>query len=37
VAADNFTQPLQLLAQSLEFDDPISGVPRRFVSDRMFY
>lgn len=34
VAADNFSTPLQLLAQCIEFDDPVSGVRRRFVSSR---
>lgn len=34
VAADDFSRPLQLLAQRLEFDDPITGQPRCFVSDR---
>jgi tRNA pseudouridine32 synthase/23S rRNA pseudouridine746 synthase len=34
VAPDDFTKPLQLLAYTLEFDDPISGQPRRFVSRR---
>lgn len=34
VAADDFTRPLQLLAHTLEFDDPLSGEPRRFVSAR---
>lgn len=32
--ADDFTDPLRLLARSLEFTDPISGVERRFVSGR---
>lgn len=32
VAADDFSRPLQLLAQSLAFDDPLSGEPRRFSS-----
>jgi len=31
---DDFTQPLQLLAATLEFRDPINGVPRRFASRR---
>ena len=31
---DDFTHPLQLLAATLEFRDPISGVPRRFASRR---
>lgn len=34
VAADDFTRPLQLLAQRMEFDDPLTGTPRRFVSGR---
>jgi tRNA pseudouridine32 synthase/23S rRNA pseudouridine746 synthase len=34
VAADDFSAPLQLLAHTLEFDDPISGERRRFVSGR---
>jgi tRNA pseudouridine32 synthase/23S rRNA pseudouridine746 synthase len=34
IAADDFSAPLQLLAHTLEFDDPISGQPRRFVSGR---
>jgi tRNA pseudouridine32 synthase/23S rRNA pseudouridine746 synthase len=34
VAADDFSQPLRLLAHSIEFDDPFSGCVRRFVSAR---
>lgn len=34
VAPDDFSQPLQLLAQRLEFEDPISGQRREFVSGR---
>ena len=34
VAADDFSRPLQLLAQTLEFEDPLSGEPRRFTSGR---
>ncbi|MFV8242131.1 pseudouridine synthase [Mycolicibacterium peregrinum] len=34
VAADNFDHPLQLLAQRLEFTDPITGEDREFVSAR---
>lgn len=34
VPADDFGRPLQLLAHTLEFDDPITGRPRRFVSGR---
>lgn len=32
VAPDDFSRPLQLLAHTLEFDDPITGTHRRFVS-----
>jgi tRNA pseudouridine32 synthase/23S rRNA pseudouridine746 synthase len=35
VAADDFSMPLALLAHSLEFDDPSTGLHRRFVSRRM--
>ena len=34
VAAEDFSAPLQLLAHTLEFDDPISGQRRQFVSRR---
>jgi tRNA pseudouridine32 synthase/23S rRNA pseudouridine746 synthase len=34
VAPDDFSRPLQLLAQSLEFTDPIHGGRREFVSRR---
>ena len=34
VAADDFSTPLQLLAQRIEFDDPRSGARREFVSRR---
>ncbi|WP_396898553.1 pseudouridine synthase [Mycolicibacterium sp.] len=34
VAADDFSTPLQLLAHRLEFDDPVSGQRRVFVSSR---
>ena len=34
VAADDFSTPLQLLAQRIEFDDPLSGTRREFVSSR---
>ncbi|WP_156671165.1 MULTISPECIES: pseudouridine synthase [unclassified Mycobacterium] len=34
VAADDFSTPLQLLAQRLSFDDPLTGRPREFVSRR---
>ncbi|MDJ0394243.1 pseudouridine synthase [Rhodococcus sp. G-MC3] len=33
-SVDDFTAPLQLLASTLEFDDPLSGSPRRFESRR---
>lgn len=33
-SVDDYTRPLQLLAASLEFTDPISGVPRRFETRR---
>ncbi len=31
---DDFSKPLQLLARSIAFDDPISGEPRYFSSER---
>jgi tRNA pseudouridine32 synthase/23S rRNA pseudouridine746 synthase len=34
VARDDFSRPLQLLAHSLEFRDPVSGHQRTFVSNR---
>jgi tRNA pseudouridine32 synthase/23S rRNA pseudouridine746 synthase len=34
VPADDFSTPLQLLAHSIEFDDPVSGVRREFMSRR---
>jgi tRNA pseudouridine32 synthase/23S rRNA pseudouridine746 synthase len=34
VAADDFSAPLQLLAQRIEFEDPLTGARRRFVSAR---
>jgi tRNA pseudouridine32 synthase/23S rRNA pseudouridine746 synthase len=34
VAADDFSTPLQLLAQRIEFDDPVSRARRRFVSSQ---
>ncbi|MGO9040187.1 MAG: pseudouridine synthase [Mycobacterium sp.] len=34
VPADDFSTPLRLLAQRLEFDDPVTGVRREFVSRR---
>lgn len=36
VAPDDFSQPLHLLAYRLEFDDPLSGKRREFVSSRTF-
>lgn len=33
-APDDPSRPLQLIARSLRFEDPISGVEREFVSDR---
>jgi tRNA pseudouridine32 synthase / 23S rRNA pseudouridine746 synthase len=35
VAPDDFSQPLQLLAHSLEFEDPLSGRRREFITGRM--
>ncbi|MDV6231502.1 pseudouridine synthase [Rhodococcus cercidiphylli] len=34
VPAEDFTRPLQLLARALNFTDPLTGEPRRFVSAR---
>jgi tRNA pseudouridine32 synthase/23S rRNA pseudouridine746 synthase len=34
VASDDFSTPLQLLAQRIEFDDPLTGRRREFVSRR---
>jgi tRNA pseudouridine32 synthase / 23S rRNA pseudouridine746 synthase len=34
VAPDDFSRPLQLLAHSIEFVDPVSGHHREFVSRR---
>jgi len=34
-AADDYARPLQLLAKSLAFEDPVSGAPRRFESQRI--
>jgi tRNA pseudouridine32 synthase / 23S rRNA pseudouridine746 synthase len=34
IAPDDFTRPLQLLAHSIEFDDPLTGRTRRFASGR---
>ncbi len=33
-APDDWARPLALLAQSLAFEDPLSGLPRRFESQR---
>ncbi|MGW5921270.1 RluA family pseudouridine synthase [Nocardia fluminea] len=33
-SVDDYTRPLQLLAASLEFTDPVSGAPRRFETRR---
>ena len=37
VAADDFSRPLQLLAQRLEFEDPLTGGRREFVSGRTLW
>ncbi len=37
VAADDFSTPLQLLAQRIEFDDPLTGAHRDFVSRRRLH
>jgi tRNA pseudouridine32 synthase / 23S rRNA pseudouridine746 synthase len=34
VPADDFSAPLRLLAQRIEFDDPLTGSRREFVSSR---
>ncbi|MGE2713398.1 pseudouridine synthase [Mycolicibacterium litorale] len=34
VAPDDFSRPLQLLAHSMRFDDPVTGESRRFVSEQ---
>jgi tRNA pseudouridine32 synthase / 23S rRNA pseudouridine746 synthase len=34
VAPDDFSKPLRLLASRIEFEDPLSGCLRRFVSER---
>jgi tRNA pseudouridine32 synthase/23S rRNA pseudouridine746 synthase len=34
VAPDDFSHPLALLAQAMEFDDPLTGSRRRFASTR---
>lgn len=35
VAADDFSTPLQLIAKTVEFTDPLTGRPRRFESGRV--
>lgn len=35
VAPDDFTNPLQLLAHSIEFGDPLTGTAHRFVTERI--
>jgi tRNA pseudouridine32 synthase/23S rRNA pseudouridine746 synthase len=37
VPADDFSTPLQLIAHSIEFDDPVSGARHRFVSGRILH
>ncbi len=37
ITDDDFTAPLQLLARSIEFSDPFSGVTRRFESSRRLH
>ncbi len=32
--AEDFAEPLRLLARSIAFDDPVTGLPRRFESQR---
>jgi tRNA pseudouridine32 synthase/23S rRNA pseudouridine746 synthase len=34
IAVDDFSAPLELLAQRMEFEDPLTGSHRRFVSPR---
>lgn len=34
VPADDYSSPLRLLARSLEFDDPLTGLRRTFTSER---
>ncbi len=34
IATDDFSTPLRLLAQRIEFDDPLTGLRREFVSRR---
>ncbi|KAA0017991.1 pseudouridine synthase [Antrihabitans cavernicola] len=34
VAGDDYSDPLQLLAAAIEFDDPLTGAHRSFVSNR---
>ena len=35
IPTDDFTRPLQLLARALNFTDPLTDEPRRFVSARV--
>ncbi len=35
VAPDDFSNPLQLLAHSIEFGDPLTGTAHRFVTERI--
>ena len=37
VPADDFSAPLRLLAQRIEFDDPFTGLRREFVSSRTLH
>lgn len=34
---EDFSQPLQLLARALAFDDPVTGQPRHFESERQLH
>lgn len=36
-AADNYASPLQLIAKSLRFRDPVGGVEREFISERELF
>ncbi len=37
LAADNYASPLQLIAKSLRFRDPVGGVDREFISERELF
>jgi tRNA pseudouridine32 synthase/23S rRNA pseudouridine746 synthase len=37
VPIDDFSTPLQLLAQRIEFEDPVSGTRHEFVSRRQLW